>query len=197
MCFFCVFGPENISPRLSGKPTLALIIIRFVLIVLLLACLVISIIYFVISLNALGDDIDRGKEVHLKHAGSSKSIDNRLTEIERENHIFGVTNSYAKDRHITVLIVWTIVTMMTCLFTGAALIGAMALNGCLVLCYAIMTLGLFISGFYLSYLVPHVLVVILMTLTMIVSVLFVIILKFFGIKKHKKNVTFNRVQRKV
>ncbi len=96
-----------------------LLLVRILLVVVLLILFVISSIYFVISIDAIGDDIDVARETHLTHN-------------EKGGHIFGITNSIKKENHITSLIIWVVITMMAAIFTAAGIIGTIWINPCLV-----------------------------------------------------------------
>lgn len=105
--------------QIHRKPSVAFIVIRILLILVLIILLVVSSIHFIISLNALGDDIDVARETHLTHD-------------HQGNHIFGVTDSSRKEDHISSLIIWVVVTMMAAIFAAAGIIGAIWVNPCLV-----------------------------------------------------------------
>ena len=184
MCLIFVCPGGGRFPPQFGKPTLPLILIGLLLIVLLTLLMIIFIIYFVIALHALGNDIDLAKESHLQHN-------------HREKHIFGVTNSKERDRHITTLIIWTLVTMVAAIFTSAGLIGAINLNGCLVISYVLVTIGLAISGFYLPYLTPTLWIMVLQIVSVVVAILFVLTLRCCGFKRHHKEVTFAKTHHRV
>jgi len=179
MCLIFVCPAGGFPPE-YGKPTFFLVLIRLLLIITLTVLMIIFIVYFVIALHALGNDIDLARETHLTHKAH-----------HREEHVFGVTNSDKKERHITTLIVWTLVSMMATIFTSAGLIGAINLNGCLVIFYVLWSICLAMSGFYYPYLTPSEWILVVQIVSVVFSVLFVLTLRCCAFKKHRKEVTFS------
>src|SRR6185437_833841 len=94
--------------RTSGFSGVVLTIVRILLIITLVVLFLISGYYFIISIDAIGDDIDVARETHLTHDDDG-------------HHLFGVTNSTRKEDHITSLIVWVVITMMAAIFSAAGI----------------------------------------------------------------------------
>ena len=101
------------------KASCALMTVRVLLVIVLTILFIISAIYFVISIDAIGDDIDVARETHLTHDPYGR-------------HMYGVTDSTKKENHITSLIIWVVVTMMAAIFSAAGIIGTIWINPCLV-----------------------------------------------------------------
>ncbi len=102
------------------KSSIPLTIVRVLLVIVLIILFVISAYYFIISIDAIGDDIDVARETHLTHKSDG------------HQHIFGITQSSKKENHITSLIIWVVITMMAAIFSGAGIIGTIWINPCLV-----------------------------------------------------------------
>ncbi|XP_054166680.1 uncharacterized protein LOC128964145 [Oppia nitens] len=171
----------------SGFAWFVLTLIRILQLIAYALLLIISGYYFVITIDAIGDDIDVHRETHLTHDRYG-------------HHMFGITNSDNKEDHITSLIIWVVITMMAAIFSTAGIIGTIWINPCLVLFSAIMILLFAVSGIVLPDIgltLPEITsnysLLVLEVIAVVLSVMFVIILNRWGLQKRTvphKEVTF-------
>nr|XP_027194028.1 uncharacterized protein LOC113788772 [Dermatophagoides pteronyssinus] len=143
--------------------------IRFILIILLVIIFIISTIYFIRAIDAIGDDIDRAGETHFGHEIEENIPDDdnllvsrknsrfdpykdseddhyrnektgRLIKNNGHNHFYRITNSNEKHYHIISLIIWVVLTLFCSILSLVGILGAIFLNPCMVLFSAIMIL---------------------------------------------------------
>lgn len=136
--------------------SIAFHIVRVVLVILLAIIFLISTIYFIRTIDAIGDDVDEARETHWGH---THEVEETPLNIERggkydpyedddvEHNIasptgrlilgkqqneYAVTKSREKHHHIISLIVWVVLTLFAAILSLAGILGALCLNPCMV-----------------------------------------------------------------
>ena len=141
--------------------SIAFHIVRVVLSILLAIIFLISTIYFIRTIDAIGDDVDEARETHWGHThevedtplnveGSSKtSWHDQYDEYDAEREVnvasptgrlilgkqhkhYAVTESKGQQQHIISLIVWVVLTLFAAILSLAGILGAICLNPCMV-----------------------------------------------------------------
>ncbi|KPM07241.1 hypothetical protein QR98_0057300 [Sarcoptes scabiei] len=143
-------------------------VIRFILVILFSIIFIISTIYFIRAIDAIGDDVEEARETHFGHeieendflgipinpkfdpyedyeANPNDRLKiGRLVKKNRPDQLkhphYRITNSRYKQQHIVSLIIWVVLTLFCAILSLAGVLGALFLNPCMVLFSAIMIL---------------------------------------------------------